>query len=66
VNFAEELLAQGRMHRAMPGDAIQAPKPVAFDGHAEMAFAPVPKPGMAAMRLAFIDDIQMPGREGGP
>jgi len=54
------------MHRAMPGDAIQAPKPVACDGHAEMAFAPVPKPGMAAMRLAFIDDIQMPGREGGP
>ena len=51
------------MHGAVTGDAGLAGKAGCTQGDAKVAFAAFLEPGMAAMRLAFVDDVKHLRRE---
>ena len=51
------------MHGAVTGDPGLAGKAGGTQGDAKVAFAAFLEPGMAAMRLAFVDDVKHLRRE---
>lgn len=64
VDRRHEVGAEGGVDGAVTGDAGLAGKGRGPQGDAEMALAALLVSGVAAVRFAFVDDVECRGREG--